>query len=257
LRRRALGQHRLVDRSLLELIVNSLNPTPGDVVLEVGAGDGNLTELLARRARLVVAYELDPELYQMAAARLKKYSNVRLVLGDGFKHEGSFDLFASNLPYSESSRFLEWVVTRDFKRAVVMLQREFADKLMASPGQRHYRAPSAMAQYRFIMKPLAQVGRDAFTPRPRVGSTLLQLIPRPNTSELKPETIRAVKRLFSFRRKLVATALRHLARQCGITEATLCSDFEPVLGSRVKELDPSTLIALANRLAEVKPPRTS
>ncbi|MGH9877982.1 MAG: 16S rRNA (adenine(1518)-N(6)/adenine(1519)-N(6))-dimethyltransferase RsmA [Nitrososphaerales archaeon] len=233
-KRRLLGQHMLIDNDILRTIADFAELSRNDVVFEIGTGNGKLTAELCERARSVISCEVDKEMHKEAQNTLGKYSNLLLVVGDGFKADYDFDVFVSNLPYSKSRMAVEWLAERDFEKAFVMVQKEFASKLLARNGS-NYRAVSALAQYCFDIEPLMEVGKNSFYPKPKVDSVLLKMTKRRKVGK---EVIRELKLLFSFRGKKVRSA----ARKLGINES--------LDDKRVEGLSPEEAIRLAEKIAQ-------
>lgn len=191
----------LVDTNVLQIIVDSADITKKEVVYEIGTGNGVLTDELCKRAGRVISCEIDKSIIPK---ELEKYENLTLLYGDGFTFNGSFDVFVSNLPYSKSRKAIEWLATKKFDRGVIMVQKEFANKILAKRGS-NYRAISALAQYCFDIDIIGNVNRNAFQPRPRVDSVLLKIIPQHNVSE---GIIKALKLLFAYRGKKVRNVIK-------------------------------------------------
>ena len=225
----------LVDRRVLGRIVEAADIGKGETVLEAGAGHGILTAELCKRAKRVVSYEVDRELYKRAKADLH-FENLELVNADLFKETSKdFDVFASNLPYSRSRDAFEWLATQKFGRAIVMVQEEFADKLAARPKDENYRAISVLAAHCFRMEKLFRVGRQSFEPQPTVESAVVR-ITQANT--VTKDIVKGVNLLFSKRNKKAST----VAARAGID-----ADFGD---KRIDQLDASELVALAGLLKE-------
>ncbi len=232
-KRRLLGQHILVDNSILRAIADYAELDRNDIVFEIGTGNGNLTGELCKRAKTVISCEVDKELHKEAQNTLGMYGNLLLINGDGFTTDHYFDVFVSNLPYSKSRAAIEWLADREFDRAIVMVQKEFAAKLLSNNGK-NYRAVSALAQYCFDIEPLMQVGKNSFNPKPKVDSVLLKMIKR---RKVDKDVIRELKLLFSFRGKKV----RSVARKFEISEY--------LKDKRVERLSPEEAVRLAEKIA--------
>lgn len=230
-KRQALGQHFLKSDKIARSIVDFADIKRTDVVLEVGTGLGILTPLLCKRAKAVISVEKDPILYDKARTRFAEIKNLVLECGDAFGMDVGFDVLVSNLPYSESRNAMEWLVQRRFSHAVVMLQKEFAQKLL-SKGGRDRKAVSVLAGYCLQMEALMDVGKDSFRPAPRVDSTVMFLKQEKTISR---EMIAAVNRLFSYRRKTVG----NIARQFGLA---INSD------KRLEDLPDSEIIEIAKEI---------
>jgi 16S rRNA (adenine1518-N6/adenine1519-N6)-dimethyltransferase len=227
---KALGQHMLVDRRVLARIVDVAKIGNDETVLEAGTGQGVLTTELCKAAKSVVSYEVDKKLYLQALERLQ-FQNLELVNADLFKTRNlDFDVFASNLPYSRSRDAFEWLAAQKFKRAMVMVQEEFAEKLAAEPGAKNYRAISALAAHCFTIEKLFRVGRQSFAPPPKVESTVLRIIP---INSVTKETVKSLNLLFSKRNKKAST----VAAKIGIKV-----DFG---SKRIDQLVPGDLIRMA------------
>ena len=202
-KRRKLGQHFLVDSNVLNVILDNMG-IGKEVVYEIGTGNGILTAELCKRAGRVISSEVDKAFIAVAEDLLRKYDNLTLVNGDGFIFDGSFDLFVSNLPYSKSRKAIEWLATRRFDRAIVMVQKEFAIKILSNHGN-NYRAVSALAQHCFKTDIIMHVGKESFDPEPKVDSVLLKIVQK---DRVDSSVVKALKLLFSFRGKKVNSVAR-------------------------------------------------
>jgi 16S rRNA (adenine1518-N6/adenine1519-N6)-dimethyltransferase len=181
--RRGLSQSFLTDVAVTRQIASAAELSPDDVVLEVGPGLGILTETLARRARRVVAFELDRDL----AAVLPRLvpANVEIVQGDALKLDpGNFlsspYKLVANLPYQITSPFLFRYLNIEPPPAllVLMVQREVAERITAPPGELSYLAVAVQSAVRARI--VRSVPAGAFHPRPRVESAVVKLEPRPD-----------------------------------------------------------------------------
>ena len=220
----------LVDRRVLARIVDAAKIGRDETMLEAGTGRGILTAELCRAAKSVVSYEIDKKLYQLAKANLQ-FHNLELVNADLFKAANpDFDVFVSNLPYSRSRDAFEWLATQKFKRALVMVQEEFAAKLAARPGDRNYRAISALAGHCFAIEKLFSVGRRSFEPQPKVESVVVRIIP---INTITKRTAKNLNLLFSNRNKIASA----VAVKMGIK-----ADFG---SKRMYQLAPTDLIGMA------------
>jgi len=206
MKKRSLGQHYLIDRSVVGRLVSLAGVRSGERVLEIGTGKGVLTKELAGVASQLEGYEVDEENLRATRAALSD-GKVELHLADAFEERPEFDVLVASLPYSRSSSFVEWISQTRYDRAVVILQEDFVRKVMARPGQRDYRAVSAIAQASSEIQEVGQVPRNSFSPQPRVNSVVVRLKPK---RRLAPHEILAVKRLFALRRRRVGAALAKL-----------------------------------------------
>src|ERR687890_2357058 len=199
-KRKSFGQHTLIDNRILARIVDASQITREEIVYEAGTGSGVLTKQLCKSAKLVTSFEIDSEIYKKACRLCYCYSNLKLINVDIFKiYDLQFDIFISNLPYSRSRDALQWLPFQKFKRAIIMTQKEFVDKLQAKPGEKNYRAITVLSQHYFTIERLFNVSKEAFDPQPSVESTLIRLVPRSAT--IDKNTITKLNFLFSKRNK--------------------------------------------------------
>lgn len=205
IRKPKLGQHFLASNSAAQHIVEALGDVSQATVLEIGPGRGAITGLLARKTRRLIAVELDRVLAAQLRLRFSAYPNVEIIEGDILKIEldtvfgpkpGSLRpglTFApepasvvGNLPYYITSdillRLLEY--HRYFSTIVIMVQKEVADRLAASPGSRDYGLLSATAQLYGRIEKLFTLPPDAFVPAPKVHSSVIRIIIRPRLDSL-------------------------------------------------------------------------
>ena len=226
---RALGQHFLADRHVLGRIIAASALAKNETACEAGTGNGVLTEELCKHAGRVISYEVDKRLYE--GAQSLDFENLQLVNADLFKLEDvKFDAFVSNLPYSRSRDSMQWLATMQFRRAIVMVQREFADKISARPGDENYRAISSICSYCFKIERLFSVGRDAFNPPPKVQSEVLRLMP---VHTITLDTIKKVNGLFSQRNKKAARVASRMGVQVDFGDR------------RIDQLEPEEIMRMA------------
>lgn len=208
-----LGQNFLADPNLLEAIVRDAELRPTDVVLEVGAGEGVLSERLAAAAAHLHAVEIDRGL-EPALASLAARPEVSLHWGDAMKLDlGALDpaptAMVANLPYSVATPLLLRTIEElpGVRSWTVMVQLEIAERLRAAPGSRTYGAPSALAQLACEVRLLRRVDPAVFKPRPRVDSAILRL--RRTGPAADPATRDLIRAAFAHRRKSLARSLEH------------------------------------------------
>lgn len=208
-KRHLLGQHFLVSESTAKAIVDFAAITKKDTVLEIGTGMGILIPYLCQAAKKVISIEKDRELYSQASEKFENFSNLTLKHGDGFKMNNDFTIFVSNLPYSESRNAIEWLAQKKFSHGIIMVQKEFAEKLLAKPGSKNHKAITVLVNHCAEIKHLMDVKRSDFSPLPKVESVILKLTKRHHISK---DLIKTVNKLFSYRRK----TLHNVAKQFGI-----------------------------------------
>ena len=203
------GQNFLVDDTVAEREVEYLQISPGETVLEIGPGLGVLTSQLVPRAGKVVAIELDHAIASYVRSEYKE--NVGLIEADALEAEWpKFDRFISNIPYSISSPLIFKLLDQDFKVAVIMVQKEFADRMVAKADTDDYSRLSVSVYYRARAEMMEKVSRNRFWPEPEVDSAVIRLTPRPAPFQVKDERLfhKLVEALFLQRRKKISTILR-------------------------------------------------
>lgn len=204
-----LGQVFLSDDRIAKRIVKEVGLTPEDVVVEIGAGAGTLTEELAKTGARVIAYEIDESLAPVLRERLSKYPNVELRFEDFLKAkdipEGA--ICVSNIPYSITGPIMEKIIEWKFKRAIVMVQKEVGERILAKPGKKTYGYLSVVVQTFYEVKKLFDVSRSCFVPNPEVDSTVVDL--RRKSVDLDFEKFRKfVSMIFAKKRKTLKNNLR-------------------------------------------------
>lgn len=194
----------LMDKSALKDIVAAARLGPGDAVLEIGAGWGNLTELIAKESR-VTAIENDRQLFEKLKKRLCRLENADIILANALRAEFPiYNKIVSNIPYSISRKLFERIICEGFELAVLLFQAEFAKKLLASPGSNDYRMLSVLAQTTCEIEHIMDIPAKAFRPQPRVKSSLIRL-----KQKWKPQKdyIIFLNALFGSKNKLLSNIL--------------------------------------------------
>ncbi|EKQ51939.1 MAG: dimethyladenosine transferase [Methanobacterium sp. Maddingley MBC34] len=206
---RRKGQNYLINNHILTKIVENANLNDSDVVLEIGAGIGTLTIPLARKSAKVVAFEQDKRIVRILKERLQELeiSNVEVMEGDATKIDFPyFNKVVSNLPYQISSPITFKLLKYDFDYAILMYQLEFAQRMVAQPGESNYSRLSVMMNLCTRTELLFKVPRNAFLPPPRISSAVIKLVPQenPQVDEFFTNTCRA---LFQHKKKKSGKAL--------------------------------------------------
>lgn len=257
------GQNFLINPRVLQKIVASAEVGPKDLVVEVGTGEGNLTSLLVQKAGAVIGFEIDPRLFSLTRGRCHSFSNLHLYQGDFLQFSmsdliESFPGFnykmVSNLPYSISSPVLFKVLESEipWKVVVLMVQKEFGERVLSPPGERESGLLSLAVHMRMKVEKIMFVSRFSFRPAPQVDSVLLKLTPRIQAVELvRYRAVMEVARvLFSQRRKKIGKTLsRSLALPQGEKLLTQLG-IDPAL--RPENLRVEQWICLSQAIAEQK-----
>jgi len=247
-----LGQNFLADPNLLDAIVRDAALAPDDVVLEVGAGEGVLSERLAAVAAHLHSVEIDRRL-EPALANLAARPGVDLHWGDAMK----VDLAAlrpaptamvANLPYAVATPLILRTIELlpELASWTVMVQLEIAERLRAAHGSRTYGSPSVLVQLACEVELARRVDPAVFKPRPRVASAILRL--RRTGPAAPPATRDLVRAAFAHRRKSLARSLEHARpgslapARAALAELGLAED------ARAEALSPAQFAALSAKL---------
>jgi 16S rRNA (adenine1518-N6/adenine1519-N6)-dimethyltransferase len=233
IKRKRLGQHFLNSNSIAKLIVLEAKITKKDIVFELGTGLGILTPLLCQKANKVISVDSDENLVRNAKSKFSELNNLVLKSGDGFKKRDSFSIFVSNLPYSRSKEAIEWLAQTSFSHGIIMVQKEFAYKLLAKLSKKR-KAISVIANYAFEIKVLSKVGKNNFSPPPKIDSVILRIIKK---NPMKKDLIQTINKIFSYRRKTVKNILKQFNK-------------ETIIDKRVDHLSGDEIISLANQILE-------
>lgn len=257
-----LGQNYLIDKNKRNQIIGFGDVDKNDVVLEIGTGIGTLTIELAKKAKKVIAIEQDENICKILTERLKdeKIDNVELINDDALKVDfPKFNKIISNLPYQISSpitfKFLEY----DFDLAILMYQKEFADRMNGEVGSKNYSRLSAMLYFKCNVETLTNVSAESFIPKPKIDSTVVKLTPKENRISDDDFKIYSnfTKALFQHRNKKIKNALidsRHIIsnidkkilkkRLNGIED----DELNEYLSKRVVDLTPEEILFLSKKL---------
>ena len=218
--RKSYGQNFLIDSHVLDKIVSAAEIDSDTEVLEIGPGIGTLTQYLAEAAKSVTAVEIDDKLIPILEKTLADYDNVKVIHGDILKQdidalfEGKHFKIVANLPYYITTpiimNLLESRVPAD--SITVMIQKEVAERMMASPGTKDYGALSLAVQFYAEPYLAANVPPNCFMPRPNVGSAVIRLkrLEKPPV-QVKDEQLmfKLIRAAFNQRRKTLANAVKN------------------------------------------------
>jgi len=251
--KKRLGQNFVVNTDLLQRMTSYASITENDVVLEVGAGLGFLTQLLSRECKKVIAVEVDLKLIKILREQLYGLKNVDLIEGDILTLSvPPFNKVVSTPPYSISSPLLFWLLERKFDCAVLTFQKEFAERLAASVGSKEYGRLTVTTYYRGEVELLDYVPRSMFYPPPDVDSKVVRLKPREPPFQVEDEEtfLELVQTLFTQRNKKVRNAILPFLHKRGIKggNALRLADSLPFHDERVRELAPEDFGTLANEI---------
>lgn len=225
------GQNFLIDLNLVQLLADTADPCPDDVVLEIGTGTGSLTALLAARAAAVVTVEIDPQLYQLATESLIDCRNVTMLRLDALKNKNRFDpavlaavrgrlsdqpgrrlKLAANLPYNIATPVLSNLLSTGLQPVsmTVTIQKELAERITAAPSTKDYGALSIWIQCQCQTRVVRILPPTVFWPQPKVESAILQILPDAEKRARIPDPAffhAFVRAMFFHRRKFLRSEL--------------------------------------------------
>ena len=261
-----LGQNFLRDATAMERIASALGDLRAETVIEIGPGQGAITRVLAVRAAQVIAIELDPALAEFLRAELPG-ERVRVVQSDVLAFDfaqaaaqaGKRLVVAGNLPYYITSPILLKLAENhaSLDRAVLMVQREVADRIVARPGSRDYSVLSVTVQMYGPVEPLFTLPPTAFSPPPDVHSTVFRWRFAPRFVELGVEEagfLRLVRKVFAQKRKTLTNNLRAAGYESAAIQDALAQASVPAQ-ARAEALSLGQMARLWIELEKVRPTR--
>ena len=254
---RLLGQNFLVEETVFSRLATYASLTSNDVVLDIGAGFGFLTRFLAGKCKLVFAVEKDCQIACALGARLRGVANVQVIEGDVLTADMPlFDKVVSAPPYQISSPLLTWLFNRPFKCAVLILQKDFANRLVARVDTEDYSWLTVYSYFMGSVELLDAVPRSMFYPEPEVDSLVVRLGPKTNP-QFELNNLRLfipmLKSIFSERNKKLINAVVPFATgalKLSKEEARLRLGKLPFCKERARALKPEAFKEVANVLID-------
>jgi len=252
---RRKGQNYLVDSNILSKIIEQSEISHDDVILEIGAGIGTLTIPLARRAAKVIAVEQDHQISAILEKRLEKLdiSNVEIISADATKIDfPEFNKVVSNLPYKISSPITFKLLKYNFDYAILMYQLEFAQRMVAKPGNSNYSRLSLMLHFCADIELLFEVSKHCFFPEPKISSAVIKLVPD-KKAEIDEFFIKTSRALFQHKKKKVRNSLLNSFHEIADIDKKEAKEIvskldSRLLGERVVKLDPEKVMIISEEL---------
>ncbi len=247
------GQHFLRDERILKRIVKYAEINENDIVLEIGAGYGNLTKHLLI-AKKVYAVEIDPKLFERLKILKERLNaeNLELINQDilEYKFPKEVNKIVGNLPYEISSPLTEKILKflEDGKIAVLMYQKEFAERMVAEPGWMNYSRLSILSRFLAKVEILEYVPKSAFLPAPKVDSAIVKIVP--TGRKYDSEFFDFVKMLFTHKKKKVKNAIIDAAKDKEKAKEAVAA-LGDLADERVFYLDIDEIYKIMNKLKEV------
>ncbi len=249
---RVLGQHILVSDEIAEKIVEAAQIKSVDRVLEIGTGTGTLTRRIIAKGVFTSSYEIDKSIFERVERTFSDVRNLELHRADVFADSidtSGLNICITSLPYSRSLAFVKWLALRSpsFETIIAVIQSEFADKLASKPGTESYRAVSVLAQLSFKMEQLFSISREKFLPPPKVSSKVVRFRPLSPEPFFNVKRIRLLDSLFSFRGRLLSSALAKI-------RPDLTSAPSELTRQRIEKISPSNYAQLIDLLTREEGP---
>jgi len=240
-----LGQHFILNPKTIELLLSYCDLKEKDIVLEIGAGTGFLTEMLLKKSK-VIAIEIDEKLCNLIENEFKKEieeKKLSLIKGNFLEkiNELKFNKIVSFPPYYLSKELIESIFFSEIEKAVLVLQNEFAEKLTALPGFVDYNAISVLSQYFFEIELKEIIPKTDFFPQPKADSRIV-IIRKAKRKEVLNEKkfIEFVNEIFRYKNKKLSNALK----KSGIKKI----NFNKITEKKVMQLNINSLIKIFNKI---------
>jgi len=251
------GQNYLVNRDILSKIIQNSELSKNDSVLEIGAGIGTLTIPLAENAAKVYAVEQDKKVAQVLKKRLEQLEldNVEVIVDDATQMElPQVKKIVSNLPYQISSPMTFKILENPFEMAVLMYQKEFAQRMVATPGDRNYSRLSVMMYLYSEVEILFNVSENDFFPKPKVASAVIKMRPK-NNVDIDPFFLNVTRAMFQHKKKKIRNALIDSYHEIGDMDKSDLKNIlskldENLMNERVFKINPEELLKISGDIKQ-------
>ncbi len=249
------GQNFLIDSNIINYQIKQADIQSNDIILEIGGGIGNLSNCLVNRGKKVYIIEQDKRLVKFLTNFLQSYSNVEIIQGDAVKVDlPEFNKCISNLPYQISSPITFKLLEHSFDLAILMYQREFADRFFAKPGTKDYSRISVMINLKADCRNLKTVKPSSFYPQPKIFSSLVSITKKEEMIVEDNDSFTSfVRFLFTNKKKTVRTILinkiKRMEKQ-GSTIERKTLDSLQFMGRRVFTMSLEELAEFHNQIKE-------
>lgn len=249
------GQNFVVDPEIAEKQVKHADLRTSDLVFEIGAGLGGLTERIASEGSKLITIEVDRRLLGFLKERFANEENVSLVMADVLEFNPRVNKIISNIPYYLSSPITFKILELDFEVAILTYQMDFAKRMIAKPGSRDYSRLTVNVYYRADAEILDKVHRSSFYPVPSVDSAIVKLKRKrpPFHVEDEPFFFEVLRELFSHRNQYLRKVLRRFLRRSqpkDLDVVKIISD-SGVRDERIRDMQPESIAKLSNTLFSV------
>ena len=230
-------QNFIINKNVVDRIINLLDIKKTDTILEIGAGTGHLTKFLLEKAKKVIAIEKDKKLIDILEKEIID-NKLELINSDFLKvdlQKLKFDKIVGLIPYSISQEIIEKIIGT--KKAILVVQKEFAEKLVACEGFENYVATTVIAQNYSDIKYVSKIKKGSFYPVPKVDSAIIEIVPNDNKMDARYKEF--VKNLFRYSNKDLPNAIKLILKN----EPTLFSEIDitkvpkELLKKKIKQLN--------------------
>ncbi len=256
--KKSLGQNFITERNIFEKIVKAANIFPKSLVIEIGSGSGGLTKELSRVAEKVISYEIDERLRPVLIKEFEKIDNIEIIYDDFLKRDLKEDLknynysniyVVANLPYYITTPIIAKIIDSkvEIKGMTIMVQKEFAERILAKPKTKAYGSLTVFLNYYFDIKKEFTVSKNCFVPKPKVDSVVLSFKKKPKNCQVKDEQLlfELIRDSFRFKRKNIRNNLKNYDL-IKISEVLKQYDYD--LNVRSEQLPLEVFIDLANNI---------
>ncbi len=249
--KKSLGQNFLVDSNYIKKIIAALDIQPGETIVEIGPGQGALTEQLIKRAERLIALELDRDLVWLLKEKFSKYGNFTILETDALEFDFRSLLYAdpkskiqnpklklvANLPYYISTAILQKLIEQRnlFASMVLMFQKEVVDRITAQPGNSERGFLTVLAEAFFNIERLFDVPPAAFRPQPKVWSSVVRITPKKTHVSNESDFRELVSSAFFQKRKTILNNLKN--KYPNAAEMLAAADVDPRLRPEALTLD--------------------
>ncbi|HHX70084.1 MAG TPA: 16S rRNA (adenine(1518)-N(6)/adenine(1519)-N(6))-dimethyltransferase RsmA [Gallicola sp.] len=252
--KKKFGQNFITDTNLINKIVSSSKINDKNVI-EVGPGRGALTKELAKRAKKVIAYEIDKDLMMYLDELVEENDNLEVIYEDflsiDFESDKKWELIG-NLPYYITTPILfKFLENNVYNSATIMVQKEVGERLISKPNSKKYNALSVIVQYLTNVERVVNVSKKLFFPVPKVDSVVIRLEKKNNREiplEKEPEFLKFVKACFTQKRKTLANNLTESYNQNKETINALLRENQFSESIRAEQLSLGDFINLFNQI---------
>lgn len=244
-----LGQHFLIDESVAELEASFGR---GKRVIEIGPGLGMLTVKLCKYAKSVLAIEKDSRLCTLLSGTLQ-CDRLSIINSDFFAVEprilSGYEIMISNVPYLLSSKIIDWLTVSRLE-AVLCLQKEFVDRMLATVGDRKYSRLSVMSALTLEVEQVAEVKAEQFYPKPKVDSAVVHITPK--DIEISERERELIKLIMEHKKKTLRNAIIDSSKALGISkeDSKKLSESIGLQNERVFRISPKDLLDISGGISE-------